>query len=57
LPIETNFFETPFNKAHLLFKSFMQETNEFLPEVEEMSLYHPKTISKQEKQNDYYESI
>lgn len=28
----------------------------FLPEVEEFSLYHPKTIERQEKQNQTYSS-
>jgi hypothetical protein len=28
-----------------------------LPEMEEYSLYHPKTIERQEKQNSYYESL
>jgi hypothetical protein len=29
----------------------------FLPEVEEFSLYHPKTIERQEKQNQMYSNI
>jgi hypothetical protein len=29
----------------------------FLPEIEEFSLYHPKTIQKQEKQNSFYNTI
>jgi len=28
-----------------------------LPEMEEFSLYHPKTIERQEKQNQFYESL
>ena len=28
-----------------------------LPSEEEFALYHPKTISKQEKQNQLYETI
>jgi hypothetical protein len=29
----------------------------YLPMEEEWALYHPKTIERQEKQNNYYESI
>jgi hypothetical protein len=28
-----------------------------LPELEEFALYHPKTIDRQVKQNEYYESL
>ena len=28
-----------------------------LPEMEEFSIYHPKTIAKQEKQNAYYDTL
>jgi hypothetical protein len=28
-----------------------------LPEMEEFALYHPKTIEKQEKQNNYYDTL
>jgi hypothetical protein len=28
-----------------------------LPAVDELSLIHPKTIEKQEKQNNYYETL
>ncbi len=28
-----------------------------LPEIEEFALYHPKTIDRQEKQNDFYEGL
>jgi len=28
-----------------------------LPMIEEFSLYHPKTIDRQERQNDYYETL
>jgi len=28
-----------------------------LPQQEELSLYHPKDISRQVKQNDYYDSL
>ena len=28
-----------------------------LPPQEELSLYHPKTIDKQEKQNKFYETL
>jgi hypothetical protein len=29
----------------------------YLPMEEEWSLYHPKTIERQEKQNNYYDSL
>ncbi len=28
-----------------------------LPELEEYAIYHPKTIEKQEQQNNFYEKI
>jgi hypothetical protein len=28
-----------------------------LPEMEELALYHPKTIERQEKQNNYYDTL
>ena len=43
------------NKVHERLVGFKTYTS--LPEVEEMALYHPKTIEKQEKQNQLYESI
>ena len=33
------------------------KTYAHLPPVEELSLYHPKTIGKQEQQNEFYEKI
>ena len=33
------------------------KTYSHLPPHEELSLYHPKTIKKQEKQNELYEKI
>jgi hypothetical protein len=43
------------NKVHERLVGFKTYTS--LPEVEEMSLYHPKTIDKQEKQNQLYDNI
>ena len=43
------------NKVHERLVGFKTYTS--LPEVEEMSLYHPKTIEKQEKQNQLYNTI
>jgi glycosyltransferase involved in cell wall biosynthesis len=43
------------NKVHERLVGFKTYTS--LPEVEEMALYHPKTIEKQEKQNKFYEQI
>jgi len=43
------------NKVHERLVGFKTYTS--LPEVEEMSLYHPKTIDKQEKQNQLYNTI
>ena len=33
------------------------KTYAHLPPQEELSLYHPKTIEKQEKQNEFYKNI
>ena len=33
------------------------QTYSHLPPHEELSLYHPKTIEKQEKQNNFYETL
>lgn len=33
------------------------KTISYLPQDEEWSLYHPKNIEKQEKQNDFYNKI
>jgi len=43
------------NKVHEVLDGF--KTYTALPDVEYFALYHPKTIAKQEKQNNYYESI
>jgi hypothetical protein len=43
------------NKVHERLVGFKTYTS--LPEVEEMALYHPKTIEKQEKQNKFYDTI
>jgi len=43
------------NKVHERLVGFKTYTS--LPEVEEMALYHPKTIEKQEKQNNLYETL
>jgi glycosyltransferase involved in cell wall biosynthesis len=43
------------NKVHERLVGFKTYTS--LPEVEEMALYHPKTIEKQEKQNSYYNTL
>jgi len=33
------------------------KTLSYLPLEEEYSLYHPKTIDRQEKQNSYYDTL
>lgn len=43
------------NKVHERLVGFKTYTS--LPEVEEMALYHPKTIEKQEKQNNFYNEL
>lgn len=43
------------NKVHEQLTGFSSYSH--LPDVVEMSLYHPKTIERQEKQNNYYEKI
>jgi hypothetical protein len=40
------------NKLHEVLDGY--KTYAYLPEFEEYSLYHPKTIEKQEKQNNFY---
>lgn len=42
-------------KVHETVKGFNTYSN--LPKLEEWALYHPKTIERQEKQNNYYDSI
>jgi hypothetical protein len=43
------------NKVHEVIEGY--KTMAQLPAYEDLSLYHPKTIDRQEKQNSYYESI
>ena len=43
------------NKVHEILEGFAQYAH--LPMEEDYSLYHPKTIEKQEKQNQLYETI
>ena len=43
------------NKVHEVLEGFKQYAQ--LPMEEDYSLYHPKTIQKQEKQNDYYNTL
>jgi hypothetical protein len=43
------------NKVHEVLEGF--KTSTLLPAEEEYCLYHPKTIAKQEKQNNYYNTL
>tara|TARA_R110000822_G_scaffold72015_3_gene173477 strand:- start:1126 stop:1743 length:618 start_codon:yes stop_codon:yes gene_type:complete len=43
------------NKVHEVLEGYLSFTT--LPEQEVYSLYHPKTINRQEKQNNFYETI
>jgi len=43
------------NKVHEILVNHKQFT--YLPISEEYALFHPKTISRQEKQNDYYNKL
>jgi hypothetical protein len=43
------------NKIHEILDGYKSYAN--LPELEEYALYHPKTIQKQEKQNNYYATL
>ena len=43
------------NKVHETLIGFDTISN--LPSIEELSLYHPKTIDRQEKQNAYYDTL
>ena len=43
------------NKVHEVIDGYKHFT--LLPQVDELSLIHPKTIEKQEKQNNFYEKI
>jgi hypothetical protein len=43
------------NKVHEVLTGYQEHT--FLPAEEQFSFYHPKTIDRQEKQNEFYEGI
>jgi len=43
------------NKVHEVIEGYRQFT--VLPEVDALSLIHPKTIERQERQNDYYATL
>ena len=43
------------NRVHEVLEGFQKYA--LLPQQEELSLYHPKDISRQVKQNDYYDSL
>jgi glycosyltransferase involved in cell wall biosynthesis len=43
------------NKLHEVLDGYKSYAN--LPELEDYALYHPKTIQKQEKQNNYYNTL
>ena len=43
------------NKVHEKLEGFLQYSP--LPSQEELALYHPKDIKRQEKQNNYYEGL
>jgi hypothetical protein len=43
------------NKVHEVLDGFKTIAN--LPNIKEYSLYHPKTIERQEKQNEYYNTL
>ena len=43
------------NKLHEILDGY--KTYSSLPEMEEYALYHPKTIEKQEKQNNFYSQL
>jgi hypothetical protein len=43
------------NKVHEVLEGF--KTSTLLPAEEEYCLYHPKTIDRQEKQNNYYDTL
>jgi hypothetical protein len=43
------------NKLHEILEGYKNYAN--LPEMEEYALYHPKTVEKQEKQNNYYNTL
>jgi len=43
------------NKVHEVLVGFKEHT--FFPSEEEYCFYHPKTIDRQEKQNEFYNTI
>jgi len=43
------------NKVHEVLEGYKEHT--FLPQEEEFCFYHPKDIDRQEKQNQFYETI
>ena len=43
------------NKVHEVLEGF--KTYATIPSTEQLSLYHPKTIDRQEKQNNYYDTL
>ena len=43
------------NKIHEKLDGYRSYSN--LPEIEDYALYHPKTLERQEKQNNYYNSL
>ena len=43
------------NKVHEVLKGYKEHT--YLPAEEEFCFYHPKTIDRQEKQNEFYSGI
>ena len=43
------------NKVHEVLEGF--KTYAPIPSTEQLSLYHPKTIDRQEKQNNYYDTL
>ena len=43
------------NKVHEILDGY--KTYSGLPELEEYAIYHPKTIERQEKQNNYYDKL
>ena len=43
------------NKLHEVLDGYKMYAN--LPEIEDYALYHPKTIEKQEKQNNFYSTL
>ena len=43
------------NKVHEVLEGF--QTLSHLPMAEELALYHPKDIGRQEKQNAYYDTL